>query len=385
MECANSGNGDVVILTVAQDYHAALVHAALRRLDVGVHLISHSSMPGRGDLAIGGDWQEPLIRVGDAAFRPCDVRAFWNRRPPLAFNLPEQLHPADQTHVTDSWTTVVAGVSVLLDERFAVNKQGAARSAANKLNQLRAARRAGLTLPATLVSNNLDEIRAFAATVTHLCMKPLSVYSWRRDRTLVRTLTQLIDDPTSLDKHSVAMMPVIWQDFVTKAFEVRLVVFGDTFIGTRINQPAVGEAANDWRADNGYLERLGAVVAPDAVRRGCRSVLESLGLRFGAFDFIVTPSGDWVFMEVNQAGQFIWQEEFQPENRLIEPFARYLASGDERFIWKPETASAELSFASLVAEVEGSATYQDWASEPSPPHNAHHVNENDFAAVRTAV
>lgn len=382
MQCAKDRTGDVVILTVAQHYHAALVHAALRRLDVQAHLISHASLPRHDDLVIGGEWDDSLIRVGEPIFRPSGVRAFCNRRPPLAFNLPERLHPADRTHVAVSWTSVISGLSVLLDDCFAVNRQAAARCGANKLNQLKAARRAGLSLPAILVSSDLDEVRAFAATVPDICMKPLSVYSWRQDRTVVRTLTRRIDGLSCLNRERVALMPVIWQAFVSKAFEVRLVVFGDTFIGTRIEQPAGGEGIQDWRANNGYLHSLSAISAPDAVQRGCRAVLDSLDIRFGAFDFIVPPSGEWVFMEVNPAGQFIWQEEFHAPNRLIEPFSRYLASQDERFTWNPETASDELSFGSLVSEVESYADHREWASEASPNHDAHYVNENDLEAGR---
>lgn len=34
-----------------------------------------------------------------------------------------------------------------------------------------------------------------------------------------------------------------------------------------------------------------------------------LGLRFGALDFLVTPSGEWYFLEVNPNGQWAWIEQ----------------------------------------------------------------------------
>ena len=33
--------------------------------------------------------------------------------------------------------------------------------------------------------------------------------------------------------------------------------------------------------------------------------MRALGLVFGAFDFIVTPTGEYVFLEVNEMGQFL--------------------------------------------------------------------------------
>jgi D-alanine-D-alanine ligase-like ATP-grasp enzyme len=36
--------------------------------------------------------------------------------------------------------------------------------------------------------------------------------------------------------------------------------------------------------------------------------MEHLGLVYGAFDFIVTPEGRYVFLEVNPGGAYMWVE-----------------------------------------------------------------------------
>ena len=36
--------------------------------------------------------------------------------------------------------------------------------------------------------------------------------------------------------------------------------------------------------------------------------MDAFGLLYGAFDFIVTPEGRHVFLEVNPAGQYLWVE-----------------------------------------------------------------------------
>ena len=59
----------------------------------------------------------------------------------------------------------------------------------------------------------------------------------------------------------------------------------------------------------------------------------ALGILFGAFDFIVTPEGEHVFLEVNPAGQFLWVEEANPELRLLAPFVDFLLSRDPEFLW----------------------------------------------------
>lgn len=370
----------VAILTIAQDYHAFLVDAALSRLGVPCHLISHASLPGRGDLAVGGEWDDPEIRIGEARFRTSDIRSFWNRRPATAFNMPDRTHPADVTHVTDSFRTTLSGIAVLLDGSFAVNSQAGARVAANKLNQLRAANKAGLPTPPTLVTNDLDAVRAFARRVGPLCMKPLSVYSWRDGDRITRTLTALLPDPDRLDEASVGLMPLIYQAYVEKSFEVRLTMFGATVVATRIGVPQFGESRVDWRADRGYLGRLQPIEAPAEVTRRCRAVLASLGLRFGTFDFVVDADGDWIFMEVNQAGQFAWQEQYDPATRIIEPFARFLAAATDDYLWDPRAADPDLTFESLAAEVESSARYAGLLKEPVPKSDLFFTDEREAIA-----
>jgi D-alanine-D-alanine ligase-like ATP-grasp enzyme len=38
-------------------------------------------------------------------------------------------------------------------------------------------------------------------------------------------------------------------------------------------------------------------------------MMEDFHIVFGAFDFIVTPDDEWVFLEVNPNGQWLWLEE----------------------------------------------------------------------------
>ena len=45
---------------------------------------------------------------------------------------------------------------------------------------------------------------------------------------------------------------------------------------------------------------------PDEIVKKTQALLSELGAVYAAIDFIVTPDGDHVFLEVNPAGQFMW-------------------------------------------------------------------------------
>ena len=76
----------------------------------------------------------------------------------------------------------------------------------------------------------------------------------------------------------------------------------------------------------------------------CRALLRRLGLVFGCIDFIVTPEGEYVFLEVNQMGQFLWVELANPEFPLLQAFAEFLVSQDPEFRFRsaPDPASHSL-------------------------------------------
>ena len=62
---------------------------------------------------------------------------------------------------------------------------------------------------------------------------------------------------------------------------------------------------------------------PDAVKAFCIKFLQDMHLNFGCFDFIVTPQDQFVFLECNPNGQWLWieQETGMPISQAI---AEYL-------------------------------------------------------------
>ncbi|MGH3630499.1 MAG: RimK domain-containing protein, partial [Sciscionella sp.] len=98
-----------------------------------------------------------------------------------------------------------------------------------------------------------------------------------------------------------------FQQWIPKSREARVIVIGDDLFAVEI----IAGSENgylDWRADypsNTYRPTQ----PPDAVQRGTRQLMAKLELAYGALDFVITPEGDWVFLEINAGGQYGWLEE----------------------------------------------------------------------------
>jgi glutathione synthase/RimK-type ligase-like ATP-grasp enzyme len=96
----------------------------------------------------------------------------------------------------------------------------------------------------------------------------------------------------------------LFQQWVPKAFEVRLTAVDEHLFAARIDGES--EAAHtDWRSDYAHLS-YSAVEVPDTVANRVRMLMRALNLRFGALDFVVSPDGGWTFLEVNANGQWAW-------------------------------------------------------------------------------
>ncbi|MGW2542661.1 hypothetical protein ACWC5I_17725 [Kitasatospora sp. NPDC001574] len=124
-------------------------------------------------------------------------------------------------------------------------------------------------------------------------------------------------DPAELDD-SVRLCAHLFQEWIDKSHEVRLTVVGDRFFPVEIH--AGSDAARiDWRTDYKSLTYRPTTV-PAPVRERVSAFMRAFGLDFGAFDFIVTPAGDWRFLEVNPNGQWSWIE-----HRTGVPISRAIA------------------------------------------------------------
>jgi hypothetical protein len=94
---------------------------------------------------------------------------------------------------------------------------------------------------------------------------------------------------------------------VSKSFEARVTVVGHRIFAAAIHAKS-DSARVGWRADYDALD-YSIIEPPESVTAGMLAFLKVFSLSFGAFDFAITPGGDWVMFECNPAGQYGWLEE----------------------------------------------------------------------------
>jgi glutathione synthase/RimK-type ligase-like ATP-grasp enzyme len=182
--------------------------------------------------------------------------------------------------------------------------------AESKIYQLSVARSHGFAVPDTLISNDAERIRRFFEEKGgEVVAKPLRLgyFDYGDRQTGVFTSRVALDDLS--EDAPLRMAPVIYQEMIPKLFDIRVTVVGQRVFAAAIDSQSEPSATLDWRrTDNEDLPHY-AHELPEPVQKACLDYMNALGLDFGALDFVLTPQNEYVFLEVNPNGQWIWIEE----------------------------------------------------------------------------
>lgn len=233
-----------------------------------------------------------------------DVGAIWCRSyAPLGF--PGDLNAADRRFAQIEAERALAGLLSLPDIVW-INHPHRHILANSKPAQLAAARRLGLDIPTTLITNDPDEVRAFIARspgpVVYKCFSQgLDLPAGQAQFTGVVTARE------SAKLDLIRTTPGVFQHYVEKAYEVRATVVGQQIFAGRIDSQAHADSQIDWR-HRPFDMHPEPHVLPAEIADALLAFMREFGLLYGAFDLIVTPDGRYVFLEINPGGQYMWVE-----------------------------------------------------------------------------
>lgn len=237
----------------------------------------------------------PLAGVDPAQVVGVWWRRFWSPR------LPEDMEPEHVAACVREIHAASTGFFRAYSGARHVNDPARERAAEDKLRQLVAARAAGLRCPETLITNEPAAVRAFWEQLGgRMITKMLTPYSRSMlgDGDFVHTSRVSPEDLEDLD--GLRLCPMVFQEEIPRAREHRVLWVGGRVFGGSLRTAEMASA--DWRTDLSL--RWEPSTVPAEVVAGMGRLMRELGLLAGAFDLMETPAGDWVFLEVNPAGEW---------------------------------------------------------------------------------
>lgn len=289
----------IVVVSTASDVHFKCVAEELRRMGRESFLVEIPKLgnDARFTMATGSEryerWSVPDHDPIDLEQASC----VWYRRfyPPTL--TPSPSSRADVDWALREWREAMTAAFAASGARF-VSDPWAQELAGMKPYQLRVAQRLGLRVPDTLMTNDADAARAFvdkhAGRVVHKVVKT------PRDR-FVGTRKWHPDDDAELKW--LHLTPTFFQELIVARYELRITIVGRRIFAAEFE---VGADVSDARSllDVPFeRHRL-----PQEVEALLLKLMDELGLQYGTIDLKRCENGEYVFLEINPQGQFLYVE-----------------------------------------------------------------------------
>jgi glutathione synthase/RimK-type ligase-like ATP-grasp enzyme len=231
--------------------------------------------------------------------------------------------------VSQQWQIMLRGlVRAIEAKHIPVLNSTAAVLINEKTAQLISAAECGLTTPAALHSARGMDAADFADRHGDACAtKPFApfVRAGSDGESMQRLLTNrasAADLERGLERATVPS-PTIVQPFITAPYEHRVVVIGDQVFSARIAR--TGDNAVDVRRVSPANAIVTASRLPSEVQAKCVELLRSNQLQFAAIDLLETVRGDYVFLDLNPNGHFLWVEQLTGA-RICQTLAELVAT-----------------------------------------------------------
>ena len=239
------------------------------------------------------------------------VSAVWYRRIAIGHRIPAAMDPQLRRAAIEQTEATVQGMIASLDG-FHLDPAHCVQRAENKQLQLKIARELGLEIPRTVITNEPETVRHLAQQCPQgIVTKPLRPFAIRERGAHKVVYTNAIEAEELEHLAGLRYCPAIFQERVPKALELRTTIVGDRVFTASIDSQRSERAQTDWRREClELIDEWEPYALPSVVEDRMLRLMRRLGLHYGAADFILTPDGRHVFLEINPAGEFFWLEKY---------------------------------------------------------------------------
>ena len=333
----------IVILTQTIDPHVEPIAEVLRRHDAQMVRFDLQDFPTNIQLAAKiapeYSWQGSLLYDGQNIALE-DIQSVWCRRPKQYQASSESYTPPERAFLNlenyRGFLGVLQDMSLLGIGPFWVSRRDKIQAAEFKLAQLRAAQALGLRIPRTLITNEPGAVRDFyeecqgqiiVKAVAKGVLDPDGQYMAGQERFI---FTNPVDLEDLEDLTGVSACAHLFQERIAKVMDLRVVVIGRQIFTIGIHAHST-QVALDWRRSYGDLS-YSVETLPDEIEQKLLQFVRLFGLQYSSMDLILSQKGDYVWLEANPNGQFLWMAS-PTDLPMAEAMANLLYRPEEYGLW----------------------------------------------------
>ena len=298
---------NVLLLTHSQDHFTIdLVQRALTNRGIRAIRVDTDQFPEqlRIGMSIGGPQREASLRVDGETLYSGDIHAVWLRRLQSA-QFSQEIEPAYRQACLNESGEVLRIFLTSLNRIPWIDPLATTRRAADKHWQLELAQSVGLAIPRTLITNDAPQASSFYhACGGEVVAKLLTGLSRGMQASNFFVYTSAMQEKNLADLDQLRFSPMVFQSRVPKQYELRVICVDGKCFAARIDASATEHGTVDWRLSRPDEVGWQTYELPPAVTGSLRQLMRRLRLVYGAVDLIRSTNGDYVFLEVNPAGEW---------------------------------------------------------------------------------
>lgn len=231
-----------------------------------------------------------------------DVLFYWYRRGNLTPSFHTQLKSDDLTDFI-RWEWFVVKNYILCEFNLKVSLGNFGKSNVNKLIILQKAADSGLAIPATYITEYFSNIKKYSSE-NSVISKPIGeALGIGEPGCYIKPFSVEVNPIIDCNWEIENAFPSLIQQKIDKWIEIRVFIMYEELYSMAIFSQNNDQTKTDFRDyDYDMMNRMVPYNLPDEIEMKILRFMEKAGLDTGSIDLILSKTGEYVFLEVNPAG-----------------------------------------------------------------------------------
>lgn len=290
----------ILCITHSQDfYNIDIFFEYLKSMNIPYFRLNSDRLNHLQKISVNGQGFQITDESGNTVSSD-QIRAVWHRKS-WKISLPEEMDEDYAKIFLKEYASLRYNLFTAMENVPWINPfENENRIDGNKMFQLKIAQKNGLTVPETIFSNDSERITSFFHE--HCQGKMVAKLHGSLSKSMGGEnflSTQIIDEDSLEDIADIAYCPMIFQPYIEKEYELRIVYLAGEFFTGKINN----SENTDWRIAHGSYA-WSAYDLPKNLKQNMTLMMKEMGLYMGAIDIIKAKDGNYYFLEVNPQGEW---------------------------------------------------------------------------------
>ena len=260
----------------------------------------------------------------DKSFLLKEIKSIWYRRPATVdtsyvSDVGVQRYIEEETQVCLDYI-LYSLKDIAVWYNFPLNN----KFASNKLLQIEVAFKCGLNIPDTIITNIYKNLKYFFDSHESTSTKGLTKSNFLFNGVTYPKLNRIVSKDEVVESNfNPKFGPTLFQQYINKQSDVRIVFIKGLVFAFEIKSQELELSREDFRGVSPDKLTHAVIELPKKVVNGILKFCNFYGLNFSCFDFVLNSKGEFIFIENNPNGQWLWLEfatGFDLTNKFISSF-----------------------------------------------------------------